>query len=113
MFMRFFVMAWHDYKCMILPHLVSGSSTYYLQKQVFHLWRWIIHYLKLTQLYIYCSLINMQKSEFFTNIIYASYSFLHCLQLQTAAVGQWVRALAPQPEGWVFESKPDLSRKNR
>ena len=55
----------------------------------------------------------MQNSEFFTNIIYASYSFLHCFQLQTAAVGQWVRALAPQPEGWVFESKPDLSRKNR
>ena len=24
----------------------------------------------------------------------------------TAAVAQWVRALAPQAEGWVFESGP-------
>ena len=26
-------------------------------------------------------------------------------QLPTAAVAQWVRAFAPQAEGWVFESK--------
>ena len=25
---------------------------------------------------------------------------------QTAAMVQWVRALAPQGEGWVFESQP-------
>ena len=24
----------------------------------------------------------------------------------TAAVAQWVRAMAPQAEGWVFESQP-------
>ena len=24
----------------------------------------------------------------------------------TAAVAQWVRALAPEAEGWVFESQP-------
>ena len=29
---------------------------------------------------------------------------LFLLQAYTAAVVQWVRALAPQAEGWVFES---------
>ena len=28
------------------------------------------------------------------------------MQLSTAAVTQWVRALTPQVEGWVFESQP-------
>ena len=28
------------------------------------------------------------------------------LRIKTAAVAQWVRAFAPQEEGWVFESQP-------
>ena len=32
--------------------------------------------------------------------------FLKQVYLIIAAMAQWVRALAPQAEGWVFESKP-------
>ena len=31
---------------------------------------------------------------------------IHIYIKWTAAVAQWLRALAPQAEGWVFESKP-------
>ena len=35
---------------------------------------------------------------------------MFCTSHSTAAVAQWVRALAPQAEGWVFKAATDLSR---
>ena len=39
----------------------------------------------------------------------APYSTIIRIQ-QAAAVAQWVRAFAPQAEGWEFESQPQLGK---
>ena len=33
-------------------------------------------------------------------------TFIVSVYIVTVALAQWVRALAPQAEGWVFESQP-------
>ena len=54
-----------------------------------------------------------QQFYFAMTIIYTCYNtyvwhFINKImqKMETAAVAQWVRAVAPQADGWVFESQP-------
>ena len=56
-------------------------------------------------IYTTCITIFFKNANFST--YYKDFTFLPSFYVRrTAAVAQWVRALAPQAEGWVFESQP-------
>ena len=52
--------------------------------------------------------IKKNKNYEIFNAIVAVFNYM-----KAEAVAQWVRASAPQAEGWVFESAIDLNCKNR
>ena len=54
-----------------------------------------------------CSLINESYLNQMLNVDMTLLGlYMSLVLLETAAVAQWVRAFAPQSEGWMFESQP-------
>ena len=82
------------------PDMASDLEANVLRwtKGTFHV---LASVLKKRMLYAECSYIQQFSQVFWTFAVIETFK-----NNTAAAVAQWVRAFAPQAEGWVFESQP-------